>query len=85
MGDLNSRIGQQCNYVAGDFATHIDVLPDDFIPDQVLSRKSQDNITNSNGQLLGFEWQMFESARIEMLVYSRMWVAEASALWIIVL
>lgn len=31
LGDLNSRIGQQCDYVKDDFATHIDALPDDYI------------------------------------------------------
>ena len=30
----------------------MDVLPDDYISDQEIPRKSQDNIVNSNGQLL---------------------------------
>ena len=54
LGDLNSRIGQHYDYVADDFATHIhvDAIPDDYIPDQNLPRKSQDQVTNQNGQLL---------------------------------
>ena len=52
LGDLNSRIGQHYDYVADDFATHIDAIPDDYIPDQTLPRKSQDQVTNQNGQLL---------------------------------
>ena len=52
LGDLNSRIGQQCDYVADDYATHMNILPDDYIPDQEIPRKSQDNVVNSNGQLL---------------------------------
>ena len=52
LGDLNSRIGQQRDYVADDYATHMNILPDDYIPDQEIPRKSQDNVVNSNGQLL---------------------------------
>ena len=52
LGDLNSRIGQHCDYVADDSATHIDALPDDYTPDQNLPRKTQDQVTNQNGQLL---------------------------------
>ena len=52
LGDLNSRIGQQCDYVADDYATHMNILPDNYISDQEIPRKSQDNAVNSNGQLL---------------------------------
>ena len=52
VGDLNSRIGQDCDYVADDSATHLDVLPDDYIPDHAIPRSSQDQITNANGKLL---------------------------------
>ena len=52
MGVLNITTEQQCDYIADDFATHIVILPDDYIPDQVLHRKSQDNITYSKSQLL---------------------------------
>ena len=52
LGDLNSRIGQQCDYVKDDFATHIDALPDDYISDLELPRSSTDNIVNSNGHML---------------------------------
>lgn len=52
VGDLNSKIGQRCDYVANDFATHIDALPDDYNPDQILPRKSQDQVINQNGQLI---------------------------------
>ena len=33
LGDMNSRIGQHCDYVTEDYATHMDVLPDDYVPD----------------------------------------------------
>ena len=49
---MNSRIGQHCDYVTEDYATHMDVLPDDYVPDLKIPRKSQDNTVNSNGQLL---------------------------------
>ena len=35
-----------------DHATHKHILPDDYVSDQEIPRKSQDNIVNSNGQLL---------------------------------
>ena len=38
--------------MADDYATHMNILPDDYIPDQEIPRKSQDNVVNSNGQLL---------------------------------
>ena len=44
-GDLNSRIGQHYDYCADDFATHIYAIPDNYIPDQNLPRKSQDHVT----------------------------------------
>ena len=43
LGDMNSRIGQHCDYVTEDYATHMDVLPDDYVPDLKIPRKSQDN------------------------------------------
>ena len=54
LGNINSRIGQHCDYVTEDCATHMDVLPDDYVPDLKMPRKSQDNTVtvNSNGQLL---------------------------------
>ena len=51
LGDFSSRTGQQCDYVVDDHATHIDILPDDYVSDREIPSKSQDNIVNSNGQL----------------------------------
>lgn len=52
LGDLNSRIGQECDYVTYDSDTHVNILPDDYVCDQEIPRKSQDNIVNYNGHLL---------------------------------
>ena len=35
-----------------DHAIHMDILPDDYVSDQEIPRKSQDNAGNCNGQLL---------------------------------
>ena len=64
LGDLNSRVGQQCDYVADDYVTHMDVLPDDYIPDQEITRKSQDNVVNSNHGLLLLEFLKQTGLRI---------------------
>ncbi|MEW8542097.1 MAG: reverse transcriptase family protein, partial [Candidatus Thiodiazotropha sp.] len=52
VGDLNSRIGNQCDFVTNDLDTHMNLLPDDYVQDQSIPRKSQDSITNSNGYML---------------------------------
>ena len=51
------------------------VLPDDYVCDQEIPRKSQDTIVNSNGYLLlvflnspGFALQTGEYVKIKMLV-----------------
>ena len=51
-GDFNSRIGQECDYVTNDSNLHVNVLPNDYVCDQEIPRKSQDTIVNSNGYLL---------------------------------
>ena len=51
-GDFNSRIGQECDYVTNDSNLHVNVLPDDYVCDQEIPRKSQDTIVNLNGYLL---------------------------------
>ena len=52
VGDLNSRIGNQSDYVDDDYDNHMNVLPDDYVPDQNMSRKSQDAVINANGYIL---------------------------------
>ena len=46
-GDLNSRIGQENDFVSNDYPTHMNLLPDDYISDVELPRKSQDNTINA--------------------------------------
>ena len=48
---MNNKMGQMSDYVTDDFATHMDVLPDIYVPALELPRKSQDNTVNSNYQL----------------------------------
>ena len=54
LGDLNSRIGEMCDYITDDHATftHMHLLPDDYNSDEVIHRRSQDETVNSNGHLL---------------------------------
>ena len=52
LGNLNSRIGEMCDYVTDDNATHMTLLPDDYNSDEVIPRRSQDKAVNSNGHLL---------------------------------
>ena len=52
VGDLNSRIRQEHDYVSDDRDIYMNVLPDDYVSDEKLERKSQDLITNANGYLL---------------------------------
>ena len=52
VGDLNSRIRQELDYVSDDRDIYMNVLPDDYVSDEKLERISQDLITNANGYLL---------------------------------
>ena len=52
VGDLNSRISNQSDYVDDDYDNHINVLPDDYVRDQNMPRKSQDAVINANGYIL---------------------------------
>ena len=52
LGDLNSRIGEMCDYVTDDHVTHMPLLPDDYNSDEVIPRRSQDKAVNLNGHLL---------------------------------
>ena len=52
LGDYNARIGDQCDYVATDSSSHVHYLPDDYVTDQELPRKSVDKIVNANGHML---------------------------------
>ena len=52
VGDLNSRIGQELDCVSDDRDIYMNVLPDDYVSDKKIERKSQDLITNANGYLL---------------------------------
>ena len=52
VGDLNSRIGQELDYVSDDRDINMNVLPDDYVSDEKLERKSPDLITNAKGYLL---------------------------------
>ena len=52
VGDLNSRIGNQSDYVDDDYDNHMNVLPDDYVPDQNMPRKSQDSVINANGYIM---------------------------------
>lgn len=51
-GDFNSRIGNENDYVIFDNDANIDILPIDYVPDDITPRFSQDNITNANGRKL---------------------------------
>ena len=46
LGDLNSRIGEMCDYVTDGHATHMPLLPDDYNSDEVIPRRSQDKAVN---------------------------------------
>ena len=59
VGDLNSRIRQELDYVSDDRDIYMNVLPDDYVPDEKLERKSQDLITNANGYLLIYFLKQF--------------------------
>ena len=52
LGPLNSRIGEMCDYVTDNHATHMHLLPDDYNSDEVIPRRTQDKAVNSNGHLL---------------------------------
>ena len=45
-------LGEMCDYVTDDHATHMPLLPDDYNSDEVIPRRSQDKAVNSNGHLL---------------------------------
>lgn len=51
-GDLNARIADLKDYVTEDDARHIYSLPDDYVSDKELPRKSKDTAVNANGRLL---------------------------------
>ena len=52
IGDLNSRVGQENDFVSNDYTIHMNLLPDDYTSDVEIPRKTQDNIINANGYLL---------------------------------
>ena len=52
VGDLNSRKGNQSDYVDDDYDNHMNVLPVDYVRDQNMPRKSQDAVINANGYIL---------------------------------
>ena len=49
-GDFNSRTGTENDFVVFDNNANIDVLPDDYLIDEFLTRFSQDHVINSNGR-----------------------------------
>ena len=52
-GDFNARSSICPDFVSGDECTHMNVLPEDYTPDQYMHRYSQDEgHTNNNGLLL---------------------------------
>ena len=51
-GDFNSRIGNEKDYVIFDNDANIDILPIDYVPDDISPRFSQDHIINTNGRKL---------------------------------
>ncbi|MCG8047977.1 MAG: hypothetical protein JAY66_20205 [Candidatus Thiodiazotropha taylori] len=51
-GDLNSRIGNEKDYVVFDTTANIDVLPPDYEVDENIARSSQDKVINTNGRKL---------------------------------
>ena len=51
LGDMNSRVGQEFDFVDNDNSDYLD-LPDEYQNDDYLTRKSQDQSTNANGLLL---------------------------------
>jgi exonuclease III len=53
LGDLNSRVGHLSDFVPFDFTDpNVNVLPDDYISDIELPRKSQDSHVNQYGRYL---------------------------------
>ena len=52
LGDFNARVGNRNDFVTDDNIKYINFLPDDYVTDTELPRKSQDNGVNSNGLVL---------------------------------
>ena len=51
-GDLNSRVGNEKDYVIFDNTANIDILPIDYKTEEIIPRFSQDNTINTNGRKL---------------------------------
>ena len=51
-GDFNSRTGSEHDFVIFDNNDNIEVLPEDYVLDEYISRPSQDKIINTNGRKL---------------------------------
>ena len=52
-GDINARTSNKPDFVTDDDSVHIDVLPDDYTPDTIMHRWSEDvGHVNNNGLLL---------------------------------
>ena len=52
LGDFNARVGNRSDFVSEENVKHMPFLPEDYITDTELPRKSQDTGVNSNGLLL---------------------------------
>ena len=62
-GDLNSRVGNEKDYVIFDNTANIDILPIDYKTYEIIPRFSQDNTINTNGRKL-LNFCKFNSLRI---------------------
>ena len=51
-GDFNARVANLSDYVENDFASHVSVLPDDYVEDIPMARWSEDIGTNQYGPFL---------------------------------
>ena len=51
-GDLNAQLSDLKDYVTNDDARYIFALPEDYVTDMEMPRKTKDNDTNENGSLL---------------------------------
>lgn len=51
-GDFNARVANLSDYVENDSASHVSVLPDDYVEDVPMARWSEDTGTNQYGPFL---------------------------------
>ena len=72
-GDLNARVSDLKDYVTDNYARHIFALPDDYITDMEMPRKTEDNGTNENRFMQGNALQTVASVMTHRWGSAHMW------------